>query len=155
MNKTISVSTELKNIAQQLKEVKHEAQASKLLKIAQNVDGMQKMQQLYNEFDPSQEKEIAPVQNYADESPGAEEISPNSESQADPEGKVPIESFIKMNGEPQTSTNFLTHNCGVVFKAPSDVEESDMMNYILGIGKALGVEVVKFDWEKLEDKIKK
>jgi hypothetical protein len=46
------------------------------------------------------------------------------------------------------------HHCSVTFYAPKDTQESDMMNYILGIGEKLGVEVKKFEWEKQDPKQK-
>lgn len=60
-----------------------------------------------------------------------------------------ISSFVKMRpGEEPVVDDRKTHTCTVVFKAPDGVSEADMMNYILGIGKELGVDVGSFKWSK-------
>jgi hypothetical protein len=60
-----------------------------------------------------------------------------------------ISSFVKMRpGEEPQVDDRKTHTCTVVFKAPDGISEADMMNYILGIGKELGVDVGSFKWSK-------
>ena len=60
-----------------------------------------------------------------------------------------ISSFVKMRpGEEPVVDDRKTHTCTVVFKAPDGISEADMMNYILGIGKELGVDVGSFKWSK-------
>lgn len=60
-----------------------------------------------------------------------------------------VSSFVKMRpGEEPVVDDRKTHTCTVVFKAPDGISEADMMNYILGIGKELGVDVGSFKWSK-------
>lgn len=64
-----------------------------------------------------------------------------------------ISSFVKMRpGEEPVVDDRKTHTCTVIFKAPDGVSEADMMNYILGIGDQLGVDVESFKWSKSEAK---
>jgi len=64
-----------------------------------------------------------------------------------------ISSYVKMRpGEEPMVDDRKTHTCTVIFKAPDGVSESDMMNYILGIGQELGVDVESFKWSKAEVK---
>jgi hypothetical protein len=142
-----NITERLYRVAENLKP-KNKEYSKKVLRIAQemqDLEGMQDMQAGDVPFDPSQESQIdstqvdptqMAAQNYADESGG--------------QSKVPIESFVKITDQP-TSSNYEDHVCSVSFSAPPEIEESDMMNYILGIGKELGVEVKKFDWEKLDN----
>lgn len=77
----------------------------------------------------------------------------------EPEGPTPdslnpnVSSYVKMRPgeEPEVDTR-KTHTCTVMFKAPEGVSEADMMNYILGIGAELGVDVETFKWSKSDAK---
>jgi hypothetical protein len=86
-------------------------------------------------------------QNMADEGDTADEGE--QESSMNPG----ISSFVKMRpGEEPVVDDRKTHTCTVIFKAPDGVSEADMMNYILGIGDQLGVDVESFKWSKSEAK---
>jgi len=86
----------------------------------------------------------SPIQNMASEEPetkSPESLNPN------------VSSFVKMRpGEEPVVDDRKTHTCTVIFKAPDGVSEADMMNYILGIGGELGVDVESFKWSKSEAK---
>lgn len=75
-------------------------------------------------------------------------------SQSDDESLNPgISSFVKMRpGEDMQVDDRKTHTCTVTFKAQDGVSEADMMNYILGIGGELKVDVESFKWSKTEAK---
>jgi len=62
-----------------------------------------------------------------------------------------ISSYVKKGPEEMVDDRRI-HTCTVTFKAPPDVSEAEMMNYILGIGKELGVDVDSFKWAKSEAK---
>ncbi|MBS1722338.1 MAG: hypothetical protein JSS66_04965 [Armatimonadetes bacterium] len=67
----------------------------------------------------------------------------------DESGDVPhIESYVNRE-QPQPNQ---THNATVAFAAPHGVSEADIMEYILGIGDALGVKVESFKWSVQESK---
>lgn len=79
---------------------------------------------------------------------GAEEDEMSME-QPTPSFNPGVSSFVKMRpGEEPVVDDRKTHTCTVVFKAPDGISEADMMNYILGIGKELGVDVGSFKWSK-------
>ncbi len=64
-----------------------------------------------------------------------------------------VSSYVRMRpGEEPEVDNRKTHTCTVMFKAPEGVSEADMMNYILGIGAELGVDVETFKWSKSDAK---
>jgi hypothetical protein len=44
------------------------------------------------------------------------------------------------------------HTCSITFDAPHEVNEHEMMDYIMGIEEALGAKVVKFSWSMSEGK---
>jgi hypothetical protein len=46
----------------------------------------------------------------------------------------------------------ITHICTITFKADKSIKEPEMMNYILGITKAMDVEAIGFEWHKKESK---
>ena len=49
-------------------------------------------------------------------------------------------------------TNMKRHTCAITFEAPKEINEHEMMDYIMGIEKALNSKVVKFSWSLSEDK---
>ena len=65
-----------------------------------------------------------------------------------------IPSYVNMDQQKPMVDARKTHVCTVTFKADNDVEESDMMNYILGIGDKLPVDVDGFTWKSSEAKDK-
>lgn len=86
----------------------------------------------------------------------ADEADMDMDMEAAPEGgglNSGISSYVKMKpGEEPVVDDRKTHTCTVIFKAPDGVSEADMMNYILGIGGELGVDVESFKWSKSEAK---
>jgi hypothetical protein len=75
----------------------------------------------------------------------------SSEDEFNEAGDVPhIESFIKKESEPEK--HIQVHNATVAFAAPHGVSEADIMEYILGIGDALGVKVESFKWSVQDSK---
>jgi len=141
-----SASAELKKVASRLEKM-GKPQSETLFRLAQELD---QVQNLYNNvsFDPSQESQVNPeiLQDIA----AGQQIQPLADAEVSKE-KPPIESFIRLDNS-GVPPNYDTHVCSVVFTAPKGTQESDMMNYILGIGKELSVEVRKFEWEKQEPK---
>lgn len=141
--------------------VNNKEQKDQLLRLAQQMDSMQDVYSS-NEFDPSQTEEpgLGLDSGGTEFDPSQMDVPGEQVPFANETGsssKVPIESFVKVDGQTAAPSNYTEHTCSVLFKAPKDTQESDMMNYILGIGKELGVEVTKFEWEKLppkENKIK-
>jgi hypothetical protein len=145
MSKTITA--ELRGVAKKLvgKSDKH---SEKIYRLAQ---GIEDVQNLYNNFDPSQESSISSMMGQ----PEGANIQPLADNKVDNGGAtIPIESFIKPGEPTGPPPNYDVHHCSVTFYAPKDTQESDMMNYILGIGEKLGVEVKKFEWEKQDPKQK-
>jgi hypothetical protein len=63
-----------------------------------------------------------------------------------------IESFVRKE-HPVQSVQVLTAT--VAFAAPHGVSEADIMEYILGIGDALGVKVESFKWSVQDSKKQK
>ena len=63
-----------------------------------------------------------------------------------------IPSYVNMDKDKPMVDERKTHVCTVTFKASPDVEESEMMNYILGIGDQLQVDVDGFTWKATEPK---
>jgi hypothetical protein len=151
-----NASVELKRVASRL-EQKGKPQSKVLFKLAQEIG---QMENLYNNgsFDPSQdvqEPQVNPEEtqvspDMSQQLGGSQDVQPLADVDVGGD-KPPIESFVRLNN-PGTPSNYDTHNCSVVFRAPKGTQESDMMNYIMGIGKELGVEVFAFDWEKQEPK---
>jgi hypothetical protein len=151
MNKTIKESAErVLRVAERLKN-KDDNYANKLIVIAQelkqldpnlynNMDQNQ-MNPIIDEFDPSQE--VMDVEPFTNEGPI------NATVQTQDGDKIPIESFVQMPQEP-VANDYETHTCTVLFLAPKGIKESDIMNYIFGIGKELNVKVKKFEWEELD-----
>ena len=85
-------------------------------------------------------------QSMADESGADMETTPEGDAL-----NPGISSYVKMKaGEEPVVDDRKTHTCTVIFKAPDGVSEADMMNYILGIGGELGVDVESFKWSKSE-----
>jgi hypothetical protein len=146
---------QINDIAKKI-EPKNKSLSNKVRVYAQNLSDMQSM----NEFDPSQEYG-SDMQGYdmqggsQDVQPFASDDTPSGENPVNMETtiggeteKVPIESFVRQPDAPVAPANYKIHTCTVMFKAPLDIEESDMMNYILGIGDKLGVDVDSFKWTK-------
>ncbi len=68
-------------------------------------------------------------------------------------GDVPhIESFVRKEHPVQS---IKVHTATVAFAAPHGVSEADIMEYILGIGDALGVKVESFKWSVQDGKKQK
>lgn len=68
-------------------------------------------------------------------------------------GEAPaIESFVRKSDPVQ---NAQVHTATVAFAAPHGVSEADIMEYILGIGDALGVKVESFKWSVHDSKKQK
>jgi hypothetical protein len=63
----------------------------------------------------------------------------------------PIESFVRH--DPGGVTKL--HQATVGFIAPDGVSEADIMEFILGIGEALGVKVESFKWSVTDNNKKK
>jgi hypothetical protein len=133
---------ELKKIESDLN-IKKSSHAGKIKRIAQDLSNYDSMLQNY---DPGQDygQGQDQVQPFASDNAPSMETTINGETE-----KVPIESFVKPP-ETEVHPDYNTHTCTVVFKAPPDIKESDMMNYILGIGEALHVDVDSFKWAKLD-----
>ena len=157
------ITSSLRDISQRLSG-KSDEYSEKLLKMAQDIESAENLYK-NQEFDPSQEIQGDGMQdpmqgemggmNEMGEAGGMGEEMPVQPFAAEEENKdttIPIESFVRNNQESVVPSNFDTHTCSVIFSAPKDIQESDMMNYILGIGKELGVEVKKFEWEKMDPK---
>ena len=142
MNNNIFV--ELKNVAMKLAG-KSDTYSKKIYRLAQTLENQKN---LYNNFDPSQETPNDMIENF--ESQNVAPFSNNNEADV----TIPIESFVKPKESEVPVGDYEIHHCSVVFNAPRDIKESDMMNYILGIGEQLGVEVKKFEWEKEDPKQK-
>ena len=90
------------------------------------------------DFDPSREQSLAPTQDAStmDMAKKEKNLHPGISSFVrEPEGH-------EMIGEP----NYKVHVAQVTFKAPLDMNEGDIMNFILGIKEALNVEVEGFQW---------
>lgn len=58
---------------------------------------------------------------------------------------------VKEDEEPVDS-GMKRHTCAITFEAPKEINEHEMMDYIMGIEKALNSKVVKFSWSLSEDK---
>lgn len=83
----------------------------------------------------------------------AQAIDVDSPEEFNEAGEVPhIESFIRKEKAPQ---HVQVHTATVAFAAPHGVSEADIMEYILGIGDALGVKVESFKWSVQESKKQK
>jgi hypothetical protein len=134
MNELEVVKQDLEKVANRLANMNHPRSAD-ITRIAQYFGNMMPMQTIPTSQFASEEEEEAP------ESAG---LNPG------------ISSYVKprQDGE-QTVDNRKTHTCTVIFKAPDGVTEAEMMNYILGIGQELGVDVESFKWSKSEAKITK
>lgn len=63
-----------------------------------------------------------------------------------------IKSFALPNVSIKTDDNNKKHTCSITFDAPHEVNEHEMMDYIMGIEEALGAKVVKFSWSMSEGK---
>jgi hypothetical protein len=63
-----------------------------------------------------------------------------------------IESFVRKEHPVQSVQ---VHTATVAFAAPHGVSEADIMEYILGIGDALGVKVESFKWSVQDSKKQK
>lgn len=157
-----SASVELTEVANKLAR-KGVAHAETVYKIAQALQDLENgsfdpsgiinpEQSATQDFDPSQgdmEQNFDPSQEIG----GNDMVKPfASDSEVSMETKVPIESFAQVP-EKAPMSNVNVHTCTVTFKAHPDVKESDMMNFILGIGDKLGVEVDSFKWAKIYQKI--
>jgi len=79
-------------------------------------------------------------------------VTPNMEN-----GNPLIKNFampsikVKEDEEPVQS-GMKRHTCAITFEAPEEINEHEMMDYIMGIEKALNSKVVKFSWSLSEDK---
>ena len=90
-------------------------------------------------FDPSQEMGIQDFKNGQGSGGGGGGLHPS------------IETFVKPHGNSLTGGGQgegTLHTCTVTFRDHNSVGEPKMMNYILGIGENLGVDVEKFAWSK-------
>lgn len=70
-------------------------------------------------------------------------------------GHPDIEPFVNMKVEKPMVDERETHTLTLTLKAPEDVSEAEMMNYMLGMGEKLGVDVDGFKWTKSEPKASK
>lgn len=74
-----------------------------------------------------------------------------SETKFNEAGSSPrIESFVRRDAPGATQL----HKATVGFIAPEGVSEADIMEFILGIGEALGVKVESFNWSVTDNKKK-
>ena len=162
MNRENAVK-QIKIVAERLAKQGHK-RAPELYRIAQMIDNMppEALDQLMHgnqgggmgEENPGS----GPIQDF-----NIKEIDP---SQADPsmmmdgmggggagggqQGQIPIESYVHKNERGEQIDDRVIHTLTCTLKAPQDVSEAHMMNYILGIAKELGVDVDSFKWSKSE-----
>ncbi len=105
-------------------------------------------------FDPSQEP--SSTHSFKEEAEDGPEMGLNDDTEEEDGGLHPdIDSFVKApsgGGRADVVDDRRTHTCTVTFKAPPNISEADMMNYILGIGKHLKVDVDSFKWAKSDIK---
>jgi len=76
-------------------------------------------------------------------------VSPDEFNEAGDVESPKIESFVRKEGPQQ---HVQVHTATVAFAAPHGVSEADIMEYILGIGDALGVKVESFKWSVQDSK---
>ena len=95
------------------------------------------------DFDPSQDVKVGVQELRSD-------ANDNSQGGLHPE----INTFVKPPTDQPSEMvdDRKTHQLSCTLKAPDGVSEADMMNYILGIGDALKVDVDSFKWSKTEPK---
>ena len=64
-----------------------------------------------------------------------------------------IDSYVKQpDGGGQMMDDRIEHVLTCTLRAPKDINESQMMNFILKIGPAMNVEVYGFNWSKKDPK---
>jgi hypothetical protein len=134
------IKTNIERVANKLTAVGH-PRANEILRISQYINNFESpFQAPSSNMNQGMNQDFNPMfQQMASGDAGAPEESLNPG----------ISSFVKMKpGEEPVVDDRKTHTCTVVFKAPDGVSEADMMNYILGIGQELGVDVGSFKWSK-------
>jgi len=137
MNKIATVKQDLEKVANRLAAANH-PRSNDIMRIAQ----------YFGNFMPNQQPMA--TSQFASEEP---DMDMESEAESLNPG---ISSYVKMRpGEEPVVDDRKTHTCTVIFKAPDGVTEAEMMNYILGIGQELGVDVESFKWSKSEAKMTK
>ena len=134
--------------------------ADRLIKVSERL--VKYAQYPGGEFDPSMEPSAmqqqqmdGQVNEYASE-PETTESEPDIKIDGKGRSGNPgIESFVKIpeEGEAPAIDDRDTHSCTIVFKAPKDVGEDQMMAYVLGMREALGVDASQFKWQKQEAKV--
>jgi hypothetical protein len=103
-------------------------------------------------FDPSSDVQVGVKQFRSDKGPDGGQGAPQGGSAGGGQGGHPqIETFVRGHDQAPMDTRKI-HQLSCTLKAPEGVSESDMMNYILQIGDALGVDVDSFKWSKSEPK---
>lgn len=123
-------------IAHKLESIQH-PRANELRRIAQFFGDIGQSSNMIGNFSPG-------TQNMA-----SEETMPKRPDSLNPN----VSSYVKEKPHEEAIVDDRkTHTCTVIFKAPDEVSEAEMMNYILGIGGSLGVEVESFKWSKSEVK---
>lgn len=71
-------------------------------------------------------------------------------------GHPDIEPFVnmKVDTQPQVDDRAI-HTLTLTLRAPREISEAEMMNYMLGMGEELGVDIDGFKWQKSEPKTSK
>ena len=122
---------------------KHET-AGELRKIAQLLLGESRTSQFNPmNFDPSNSFNVQQMSGPAD--PGLETQSNSSDPSGDGGLHPDIDSFVKVKEGP-IENDLDQHTLSMTLEAPKDIKEHDMMNYMLGMEKSMGVRIVKFSW---------
>ena len=146
-----TIAKELNKVASKLKGKSE--YSDKIYRLAQELENQENLYNNVNQFDPSQEQPEVNTMLGNPESINIQPLVDNDAEIKEPDATIPIESFIKPSS-PEISPDYNVNHCAVTFYAPKDVSKSEMMNYIMGIGEKLSVEVKKFEWEEEDAKPK-